>query len=400
MVYPVSLTTFNQEFEERGKDFGFRASLNQAKKDDPNFNIEDQLDKIPQNYLQHLASLGLATQGSDVYEIDEAKIDQLARRFAPILTFDSRDKQVDQLGNLTSYLIALFSAQYQLVKDNPPEKYEKFVQYWKENPTEEQFLQFLNQLTDNGKNILDANFFQETLQTKELSLKAPSHPKVYLNCIPSDQNKVVMQYWMFYPKNDQNRLLGLVSKIIGCAAKIWPSLKKYQTIGAHLGDWERVDVYLEKEGDHFKKIGTTYAGHGKLNIHKTEDSSDRTVFVAQGGHATCPSSFPINLALDQCDGKGKSLNLADRDIQLIPMSLHHLLEGKSLEAKCLSLILKHGPKGSPDSMPFQKFYVEDASRLEFVRLNKAWQPNQPIIGWLWRLIHPARPDPRIPAWNP
>lgn len=398
MTTRISLDELNQRFTERGSTWGLRAPFDQAKKYNPAFNVDEHLKQIPQAYLNSLVSLNLAMQKGAFYEIDEYKIGMLARRFAPVLVFDSKEKQDVQLGNLKGYLKALFSKQYALVKDDPSEKYKKFVESWIENPTPKQFLQFLNVLTDHGKTALPLDFFQESLKAEKFILDLPSSLQIYTNFIPGEECAVI-QYYTFYPTNDQNRFFTFLSKVISCVSKILPNLTKYESVSFHLADWERADVYIRKTGGGFEQIAMTYPGHGAANIHKTEQLG-KEVFVGQGGHPMRPSSFPIDLMFDNCDGRGSALDLSDRAVSFIPISLHHLLTSDSLETRCLTSVIRHGPGSCPKSAILQRFYAASPASLEYIRLNKAWQPDQPIVGCLWRLRHPATADLNVPAWDP
>lgn len=400
MTFDISLKILQESFLGKATNWGFRDPFDLVKQSDSTFDVDAELARVPKVYLQNLVSLDLAIQhAGEMYTIKEKNIEELTRHFAPVLVFDSKEKQAAHLGNLTNYLIVLFTKQYALVKENPPEKYKKFVKTWKENPTPEEFLAFLNELTDSGETTFPSSFFDISLKEDEFSFPLPERPKVYVNWISGKDNAVI-QYYTFYPTNDENRFFKCLSKIVACVGKIFPFLKKYQSVDFHLADWERIEVYIKKNGNEFKQTAMTYVGHGKANIHELGNVAHKKVFVAEGGHATRPSPFAIDCMCDNCDGRGKSIDLADESVQFVPMSLHHLLLGNDLETRCLTSVIRHGPEPCPKSAIFQRSYAVTPNILEFIRLNKAWQPTQPVVGAIWKREHPALPDPNVAAWDP
>lgn len=399
MTVEVSLDSFEENFEVKGVHFGLRVPLDQAHIYNRHFDVQGKLKTIPSMYLENLHSLDLATKEGDLYTINQSKLGELARRFAPILVFDSKEKQAGQLGNLTAYLMALFSRQYELVKENPPEAYKEFVACWKENPSRKEFLHFLNRFTENGKNKVPSNFFQKEMKTLELQLETPARREIYVNFIPGKETAVI-QYYTFYPISDQNRFFSFIGKMCSAIGKVLPVFKKYAGVSFHLGDWEGVDVYIKKGDKGFVPVGITYSGHGRANIHKTTLPANNEVFVIQGGHATRPAASICDLMFDNCDGKGERIDLHDKSTKFVQISLHNLLFAKTLEQKCLAWVPGHGPGGFPGSILFHKAYAADPAFLEYVRLDKAWQPTQPIIGKLWRLEYPAVPNPQVPVWVP
>ena len=120
----------------------------------------------------------------------------------------------------------------------------------------------------NPKDYLDATGRDHVADARRMHALPQYRNQIYGHAVPDDQGRLWLQYWLFYYYND----------------------KAFMGIGLHEGDWEMVQLRLDKQG---KPNVLTYSQHLEgartswANVVRamTTDGPVPVVFSARGSHA-------------------------------------------------------------------------------------------------------------------
>jgi hypothetical protein len=126
----------------------------------------------------------------------------------------------------------------------------------------------------------------------------------YAHYVEKDHGAVI-QYFFFYTFN------GDISWVLG-------------KIGTHEGDWEHIDIHLEKKDGHYELSEAYYDRHGSnaygelYNANELEyaDVSHPVVYSAFHGHASYKDRFLINKVLDRTSNDGPRWRCWDNVVDL------------------------------------------------------------------------------------
>jgi hypothetical protein len=137
---------------------------------------------------------------------------------------------------------------------------------------------------------LDAVGRDYVLQARELHANSDYADRIYGHLARDDEERVWLQYWFFYYYND----------------------KAFLGFGVHEGDWEMVQVGLDRRG---KPEAMTFAQHehGERCSWMQVDKHARThpiVYVARGSQASYPrpGRHRAPIVPDNADGKGAEIS--------------------------------------------------------------------------------------------
>lgn len=384
--YHTTQAEFQKIFKDKGNRCRTSTALDLAQKVGTLSSSEREAfeTKLPTTYLQNLLSLNMASeQGEGSLQIDENRIHQIARTMAPTLIFDSKEKTPFPQ-EMTPYLFRLFKEELKIKNNKTP-----WHSIWEKHSPQDlaAFQAFLQDLTKNGEKPLSSDFFDPRLK----NLKFPSDEPaiVYVNLIPGNE-KVIIQYYFFFPRNDQNTYFQRISKATSCFHRCFPSL---QNLSYHDLDLESVWVYATKEETGtFRRRAVTYLGHGKNAIHLTEERKlTAPIYICEGSHATRPYRGS-DMLLDRCDGKGNIIRLANEtQVHFEYISLHNMLfDPRSFPVFLLQSVLKNSPQRAPKPPTQGRFWACLPEHLEYLRL--ANRPRQAIIGKIWDKRYPREPN--------
>lgn len=361
-----------------------------------------KFERILLDYNQGMQELGLFDEGNNEISNNDSEVSvltQLMKDHAPTFIYDSKDEAGP--GNLEEYIKDLYRELRvelgKLCEKDRSKLQEKLNVFYKEmmkdGGEKERVIDALYRLYTepnydpviaNTDSPLDNKFFDLLSNARkahssdpfklgnesdalkgDLSIRQNKRlPQVYVNACPDlANNRLILQYRVFHPLNDQIRIVKSVvnplltllrglAYLAVCALfpitvplillnVINPRTWLKPALGYHLGDWEGVDVFLKKDAQgNFTQEGTYFLGHATYNLYKKgSDSCD--VHMMYGGHAARPYTAVSDQLFDSSDGRGVKYTVnptegdGHRGLEVIPASLHNFnkqrVEDKLLE---------------------------------------------------------------------